>query len=115
MSQADYEALQATGRLPATGETFISPSRSYAAKYRGVLTEFRLRQGATEALRSVGVGDGTLQIGEAFPELQKCPKGWPRSSALFKWEVDVINIGLGRGKALDIFHEYLVDFKAVPK
>jgi hypothetical protein len=36
MSQDHYEQLLNTGKLPATSETFISPSLEYAQQYNGV-------------------------------------------------------------------------------
>jgi len=38
-------------------------------------------------------------------------KGWTATSAFFKGEGDQINIGLGRGTALDIFNEGLIAFE----
>ncbi|MEY4575796.1 MAG: hypothetical protein RL701_499, partial [Pseudomonadota bacterium] len=40
MSKEHFKALKQTGRLPATGETFISPTRAFSARYDGVLVQF---------------------------------------------------------------------------
>lgn len=33
MSKENFGQLQATGRVPATSETFVSPSGEYASRY----------------------------------------------------------------------------------
>jgi hypothetical protein len=38
-------------------------------------------------------------------------KGWAATSAFFKGEGSQINIGLGRGPALDIFNEGMTGFR----
>jgi hypothetical protein len=40
--------------------------------------------------------------------------GWTRTSAYFKGEGGVLNIGLGRGPALDIFNNAILGFEVVP-
>ena len=40
---------------------------------------------------------------------------WTKSSAYFKGEKGVLNIGLGKGKGLDIFNQNIVSFKQVGK
>ena len=40
-------------------------------------------------------------------------KGWTSNNALFKGEGDQFNIGLGKGKALDIFNSNIVEYKVV--
>ncbi len=110
MSQAHYEQLLKTGKLPATAETFISPTRAFAADYDGVLVQFRLRGGVQDALRSVGGRDTSVLARELFPNMPVIESGWTRSGAFFKAEGTQINIGLGRGKALDIFNDHIIDF-----
>ncbi|MGP4101388.1 polymorphic toxin-type HINT domain-containing protein [Nonomuraea sp. KM90] len=42
MSDEHFETLQSTGRLPATSETFISPTQAFSEAYGGRLVEFTL-------------------------------------------------------------------------
>ncbi len=53
--------------------------------------------------------------GAAFESLPIIERGWGTSSAFFKLEGDVINIGLGKGAALDTFNTNILYFKLVPK
>lgn len=39
--------------------------------------------------------------------------GWSTSNALFKGEGTQINIGLGKGSALDIFNNNIIDFRVI--
>ena len=45
MSKENLGQLQATGRVPATSETFISPSQEYAQGYEGTTVRFTVRAG----------------------------------------------------------------------
>jgi hypothetical protein len=115
MTQAHYEQLLKTGKLPATAETFISPSKAFAANYNGVLVEFRLRPGVSRALQEVGVRDTSVLARRLFGDLPTVQKGWTSGNAFFKAEGTQINIGLGRGTALDIFNQHILEFAPVPK
>ena len=114
MSKANFEDLQATGRVPATGETFISPSSEFSSAYEGTTVQFSVQPGTTDALANVGVRDTSNLVGAAYPDMPVVQSGWTSSSAFFKGEGDVINIGLGRGTALDIFNNSIVGFGEVP-
>jgi RHS repeat-associated protein len=114
MSQADYEQLVATGRVPATAETFTSPSLEYAGKYNGVTVEFAVRAGTTDALLGIGVRNAALSCG-AYDGLPLVQQGWTSSNAFFKLEGDVVNVGLGKGAALDTFNANITNFRVVPK
>ena len=61
MSQADYDYLRMTGELPATNETFISPTYSFSSDYDGITVEFELRKGTTNSLLDIGVGNNADQ------------------------------------------------------
>ena len=121
MTLAHYEELVNTGRLVPNmkGETFISPTKSFAADYNDVTVEFTLRPGTTNALRSIGVRDGARLTLETYGELPPVQSGWKGSSAFFKTEGTgaiggpQVNIGLGHGPALNIFNENLVRFNIV--
>jgi RHS repeat-associated protein len=118
MSQAHYDQLLATGKLPATAETFISPTKAFAANYDGVLVQFNVRGGTTQALRGIGVRDFASNTALRYGDLPTASKGWTSSSALFKTEGGAnpqINIGLGRGAALDVFNSNILNFRAISK
>jgi hypothetical protein len=114
MSQANYDALAATGKLPATSETFISPSLEYAQQYNGVTVQFNVQAGTTDSLLGMGVRNAGLN-GGAYGNLPLVQSGWGSSSAFFKLEGNVVNVGLGRGSALNTFNNNIVNFNLVPK
>ena len=109
MSPADFAKLQRTGKLPATGETFISPSQAYSSGYDGVLVRFTTKPGTMQQLADIGVtaNPGTASL---FPEMQSAAKGWTTSNAMFKLEGNVVNTGLGRGNALTIFNQNTIQY-----
>jgi len=116
MSAADYEALVATGALSATTETFTSPSASFAARFTGTLVQFEVNAGTTGLLADVGVRDLSGVVSSAgYGNLPVVSSGWTTSSAFFKGEGNVVNIGLGQGTALDIFNRNIVNFGAIPR
>lgn len=117
MSQANYDALAATGKLPATSETFISPSLEYAQQYNGVTVQFNVQAGTQNALMGMGVRNSAAGFaGTAYEGLPIVQSGWGSSSAFFKWESEnLVNIGLGRGSALNTFNNNIVNFNLVPK
>ncbi len=114
MSQAHYDTLLATGKLQATSETFISTSLQYARNYRGVTVQLSVRAGTTDSLMGMGVRNAGLN-GGAYGNLPLVQSGWGSSSAFFKLEGDLVNIGLGRGSALDTFNSSMTNFKLVPQ
>ena len=114
MSQANYDTLMATGKLPATSETFISPSLEYASKYNGVTVQFNVQAGTTDSLLGMGVRNVGLN-GGAYRNLPLVQSGWGSSSAFFKLEGNLVNVGLGRGSALNTFNNNIVNFNLVPK
>jgi hypothetical protein len=115
MSRADYETLVRTGRIPATSETFISPTRSFSEAYEGVLVEFKVNPGTTDALRSIGVTDHSALVRQQLGELPQVSKGWTANNAFLKGEGTQVNIGLGRGKALEIFNQNISGYEALRK
>lgn len=115
MTKEDYAELQATGRVPATNETFISPSGEYASKYSGVTVRFSVRAGTSDALAGLGVPDSSALTGAMYPDMPLVASGWALTSAFFKGQgPNLINIGLGRGTALDIFNEAVAGYEVVP-
>ena len=115
MSQAHYNQLLATRRLPATTETFISPTKAFAANYDGVLVQFNVRGGTNQALQSIGVRDASALTGQLYGGLPSVSKGWTASKAFFKAEGGQVNIGLGQGTGLETFNANILDFIAIPK
>ena len=116
MSQANYDTLVATGKLPATSETFISPSLEYAQQYNGVTVQLNAQAGTQNALMGMGVRNSAAGFaGTAYEGLPSVSGGWTSSSAFFKWEGGTVNIGLGNGSALNTFNNNLVNFSLVPK
>lgn len=113
MSQSHANELAATGRLPATGETFISPTQAFAEGFEGVLVRFELRAGTTARLAEVGVRDASAAAAAAHPEMAVVDSGWTAANAFFKGESGQVNIGLGRGRALDIFNESMVTYEVI--
>uniref|UniRef100_UPI0010F966D2 pre-toxin TG domain-containing protein n=1 Tax=Chitinivorax sp. B TaxID=2502235 RepID=UPI0010F966D2 len=113
MSPDHYERLMATGKLPATAETFISPTRAFSESYDGVLVQFNMKPGALSALESIGVRDTSALTKAMYSNMSLVSKGWPSSNAFFKAEGAQINIGLGGGAALDTFNVYIHSFSMV--
>ncbi len=81
---------------------------------RGRLVRFSVQPGTTEALENVGVRDRSNLVAAAYPDMSGVESGWTSSAAFFKAEGDVINIGLGRGTALNIFNDAILSFGEVP-
>jgi hypothetical protein len=74
MSPGDFAKLQRTGKIPATGETFISPSEVYSSGYEGVLVRVTTKPGTMQQLMGMGVtaNPGTANL---FPALPSATKG----------------------------------------
>jgi RHS repeat-associated protein len=113
MSSEHFATLRETGRLAATKETFISPTRSFSEGYDGVLVQFSVRSGTTRALEQIGVRDSSALASARFPNMANVFKGWSSTSAFFKAEGSQINIGLGQGPALDIFNSAILGFRSL--
>ncbi len=114
MSQDDYKTLLATGKVPATSETFISPTKVFSEDYKGVLVEFKMRPGTTSSLEKIGVRDTSNLTSVAYGGMPIATKGWKSENAFFKAEGKQINIGLGDGKALEVFNDSIMSYKALP-
>lgn len=111
MSQEDYDYLRMTGELPATKETMISPTYSFSSNYDGVTVEFNVNSGTTNSLLEIGVGNNSAQAIKDYGTLPQVSKGWNENFAFFKGEGTQTNIGLGQGKALEIFNSNIISFK----
>jgi RHS repeat-associated protein len=107
------ETLMQTGKMPAgAGETFISPTREFAEKFAGTLVRFELKPGTTAQLQQIGVRNAAS--GHPFSFLPEVRAGWKPVNAFFKFERTQTNIGLGNGRALDIFNQNIVNFRRLP-
>jgi hypothetical protein len=105
MSKADYETYLRTGRVPATSETFISPTQAFSEGFDGVLMQFHVKPGTTQALRAIGVRDTSRIVRDSgLGDLPLVSPGWTSGKAFFKGERGQVNIGLGQGEALNIFN-----------
>lgn len=113
MKQEDYDYLQLTGEVKATGETFISPTKSFSEDYDGVLVEFTTNSGTKSALEQIGVRDNSNLTGIAYPNMPgvNSVEGWTINNAYFKGEGVQINIGLGKGAGLETFNLNIIGFK----
>ena len=112
MSSQDYTTMVQTGKVPATSETFISPTAAYSSKYEGVLVQINTKPGTFEQLKSIGVRDATHPLTE-WLNLPTVSTGWRSTNAFFKQEAGQVNIGLGNGKALETFNNNILSFKAI--
>ena len=113
MSPEQYDILRITGEIQPTRETFISPTQSYSERYTGVLVRLEVRQGTVEQLAQIGVSDNSRQVVRNYGPMPECFKGWSTEHAYFKGERGQTNIGLGQGKALEIFNTNLIRFQKV--
>ena len=115
MSQTDYQTLIDTGKIPATGETFISSTKAYSYKYDGILIEFKVNSNTTNLLQSIGVKDISKLTGNSYSTMPNVSSGWTNTNAYFKAEGTIINIGLGKGTALDIFNNNIISYKIIQR
>jgi len=133
MKQVDFEILRTTGKLPGTSETFTSPTLEYikAVGYGSgngeVIVKFQMTRGTLAELKKIGIkNDVSPKITSYYPDMPRISPtdNWTMNNALFKTEgqkyVDLgtlkevqVNIGLGTGKALDIFNERIFNFQIV--
>ncbi|MFP1860438.1 RHS repeat-associated core domain-containing protein, partial [Lonsdalea quercina] len=115
MSPDDFAHLQQTGKLRPTFETFISPTQSFSEGYEGILVRFELKEGTTNLLKEIGVKDMskvTRGLSD-MPFVNTLEDGWKASHAYFKGERGQLNIGLGNGRALDIFNSGIEKFNKI--
>ncbi|MGJ0638702.1 hypothetical protein [Xenorhabdus bovienii] len=113
MSPSHYEHLTKTGQLKPTSETFLSPTLGFSESYTGTLVRFDLNPGTTKALEQIGVRDTSLVTRDLYPDMPQVGKGWTKYNAYFKKEDEQINVGLGKGKALDIFNGNISKFEKI--
>jgi len=121
MRKTDLETLKSTGKLTASSETFTSPTLSYIKNvgYNGTIVKFQMKTGTIEKLVKIGVrNDSGEKMMLNFSKMNRVKKGWTTNNALFKTEggnynIEQVNIGLGKGKALEIFNENIINFEII--
>ena len=114
MSETHFEQLSQTSQVPATAETFVTPSLQYAQQYSGVTVQFSVEAGTTQSLLDIGVRNVAL-TGSQYSSLPLVQRGWGAANAFFKLEGGTVNVGLGTGSALRIFNSNIRSFNAIPK
>ncbi|MHB0879520.1 RHS repeat-associated core domain-containing protein [Paenibacillus sp. SEL1] len=126
MSEKHYKRLEKTNIMPGTGETFISPTKEYAALYEGVLVRFELDPGTTAKLEEIGLKNDSPITNVRYPEMKDISSvsKWNEKYAHFKGEglsgkkgigKPQVNIGLGKGTALGIFNDHITSFERTEK
>ncbi|MBD78742.1 MAG: hypothetical protein CL840_07470 [Crocinitomicaceae bacterium] len=111
MSDEAAEIFIKTGKMPAGTETFISSSKAFASGYEGTIFRINLKPSTISQLEGIGVRNAAS--GHPMSQLPLVSKGWKSTNAFFKVEGTQLNIGLGNGKALDIFNSGIKSFKKV--
>ena len=126
MSPNDFRKMKLTNEVPATGETFVSPLEAYSAGYSGTLVRITVKPDTMEKLQSIGVS-GNPGTSKLFPDLPTDTTGWTANNAMFKLEgskglknahiramnqgYGVVNTGLGKGEALQIFNSNILKYE----
>ena len=87
-------------------------SRGPASQYEGATVQFTVKAGTTDSLLGIGVRNAGLTA-EPYGSLPLVSRGWTSSDAFFKLEGATVNIGLGRGAALDIFNSNITNFSLI--
>ena len=123
MTKTDLETLKSTGKLTASSETFTSPTLTYIKNtgYNGTIVKFQMKTGTIEKLKKIGTvkkSDSGRELMKDFGDLLINKKGWIQESTLFKIEgtklgTSQVNIGLGKGKGVEIFNENIINFQIV--
>lgn len=118
MSIAHAEIFDRTGSIPATKETFISPSYAFSKNYEGITFEINVKDGTTKKLESIGVRDQSILTKILYPDMPEVKSGWSLKNAYFKQEKvgkkqKQVNLGLGKGDALSVFNEHITSSKRI--
>ncbi|MBO3658440.1 RHS repeat domain-containing protein [Acinetobacter haemolyticus] len=123
MSETDFLLLKQTGKLPASGETFISPNLAYARNYNGVTVEFQINQRFYDEAMRIATRDSSKAVSQ-FSQYSNLPlnqTGWVHRNIVIKSEEfgrpgagGIISIGLGKGPGLDIFNKNIIRFREIP-
>lgn len=111
MTKEAAEIFLSTGKIPAGTETFVSPTKSFAQNYNGILFEINVKPATLSQLEGIGVRNSAS--GHPYSHLPLVERGWKGSNAFFKVEGTQVNIGLGNGKALNIFNSNIRSFRVI--
>lgn len=113
MSKKHYEELVKTNRMPGTGETTTSPTMSFSENYEGILVQFKVKRGTIRNLEEIGIAERNhVGILVQHPLLKADKSPWSLENARFKLENGQVNIALGRGKALEIFNDNILEYNS---
>jgi hypothetical protein len=69
--------------------------------------------GTTVELAAIGVRYTSELTRAAYPDMPRVTKGWMQTNAFFKAEEEQINIGLGRGRGLDLFNNNIKGYNVI--
>ncbi len=99
----------------------MSPSSANSSSFKGVTVRIVLRPGTTEQLQSIGIAANEPAAAQ-FPGMSTHTGAWAQTNARFKVEgKEVIGAPgqmttqVGRGAALDIVNNNIVNFKPIKK
>ena len=116
ISSEHYEELLKTNRVLGTGESTTSPTLDFSEKYEDYLIQFKVKRGTIKQLEKIGVAARNhREILRLYPSLGKDIAPWSEESARFKLERNQVNICLGKGRALELFNDNIIEFKLVRK
>lgn len=75
--------------------------------------KFEVKAGTTAALKEIGVSNNTAQSVRDYGVMSKVECGWNVNNAFFKGEGLQTNIGLGQGRAREIFNNNIISFEKI--
>ena len=114
MSKEHYDELLRTNKMRATGETTTSPNMAFSEGYEGILVQFKVKRGTIEKLENIGIAARNNKTAlKKHKNLKKDISPWNEKYARFKLEKGQVNIALGKGEALKIFNDNILEFKFV--
>jgi RHS repeat-associated protein len=117
MSEADIYHLSITNRLRASSETCLATEMEYSAtNYANYLVRFNLRQGTIGELGGIGGRHNSVpNSGNAWSSLPPLEyyRNWTLEKAMFKMEDNQLTIGLGKGKALELFNKRILSYDII--
>ena len=114
MSKEHYDELLRTNKIRATGETTTSPNMAFSEGYEGILVQFKVKRGTIEKLENIGIAARNNKTAlKKHKNLKKDISPWNEKYARFKLEKGQVNIAFGKGEALKIFNDNILEFKFV--
>ncbi len=114
ISKSNYNQLLKNKKLLGTGEATTSPNQIFSEGYEGILVQFKVNRGTIQRLEEIGVAaQNNKNVLLKHPNLKADVAPWNIKYARFKLEKGQVNIALGKGRALKIFNDNLVEFKFI--